>query len=345
MGNIQTTTMPVDESKINEEFVSAARDSQEEKVKSLLKEGVDVNSTDRLGHTGLHLASYQGHLNIVKILLENNADLEAGAVKSQYERPIHYAAKNDQTEILEILLEKGAKLNATDINGATPLHLAARQGKINSVRFLIKQPGVEIDKQNDREWYTALHMASYYGHDKVVEELINNEADIEREDSTGATPLYLAVIENKLDAARTLLESGANPLPTNKEQSNATALHMASWFGYTDMIKLLHEYKADINAKDKDKMTALYFAILNRQYHSARILVGVGADITQDVKDVLKDRNPILLEELEKKSNDFREFSQNAGQTLIKIIQDGSKTGLVKALEGKPKENSREGRQ
>jgi ankyrin repeat protein len=95
-------------------------------VKSLLDSGADPNSTvdiaDINGVTLLHMAAEMGHLDIAELLIQRGAKLDA--LTSTDTQPIHQAAMNGYDEVVALLLELGADVNCQDDNGVTPLDFA-----------------------------------------------------------------------------------------------------------------------------------------------------------------------------------------------------------------------------
>ncbi|UYV77959.1 hypothetical protein LAZ67_15003037 [Cordylochernes scorpioides] len=87
-------------------LLEAVRKGDLAKIKYLINEGVDVNGTDKLGQTPLHLASESGNLNVIKLLIEYGADIEAR--NSFNQTPLHFAAKHEHTSIIIELINSGA---------------------------------------------------------------------------------------------------------------------------------------------------------------------------------------------------------------------------------------------
>ena len=94
----------------------------------------------------------------------------------------------------------------------------------------------DVDAQ-DHEGWTALHVASLRGREKVVTELLENGADVDAKDKEGLTALHLASGLDRLHIVELLLEAGANIKA--KDIFGETALHKASKFGYKDVARLL----------------------------------------------------------------------------------------------------------
>ena len=104
----------------------------------------------------LHWASWNGHLKVVQLLLEEVADIKAADKDGR--TPLYSALWNGHLEIVQLLLEKGADVNAADKNGSTPLHRASESGHLEIVRLLLKE-GADVKAANEGG-STPLHRAS-----------------------------------------------------------------------------------------------------------------------------------------------------------------------------------------
>jgi ankyrin repeat protein len=108
-----------------------------EVVKILLEKGADVNAKGSFGQTPLHDAASRGFLDAMKLFLSKGADVNA---KDRWdETPLHFAVDNKLPEVVKILLEKGADVNAKDLSGRTSLNGAAKSGVSEIVKLLIEQ--------------------------------------------------------------------------------------------------------------------------------------------------------------------------------------------------------------
>src|SRR5437016_14126272 len=92
----------------NEEFFAAARKGDVAAVKAFLDKGVDVNTKTRYGATALSYACDKGHTEVVRLLLERGADPD---VKDTFygATPMGWAAPKGYTEIVKLLIDKGSK--------------------------------------------------------------------------------------------------------------------------------------------------------------------------------------------------------------------------------------------
>ena len=111
------------------------------------------------GKTCLHTASYNGHLDICRLLLDKGAQLEA---KDRYgNTPLHRAADRGHVEIVRLLCDRGSDVEARDISGWRPLHDAASNGRITVVKELVEERNAEINAR-DNDGDTALRLARHY---------------------------------------------------------------------------------------------------------------------------------------------------------------------------------------
>ncbi|MDP7052406.1 MAG: ankyrin repeat domain-containing protein [Verrucomicrobiota bacterium] len=102
----------------------AAKDGDVDSVKKFLDQGVDINSqAGKWGNTPLHEAAFWGNVEVVRLLISKEADVDA---KDYYEcTPLHDAVDYGNLEILKLLLGKNTNVNAINEDGETPLDLAS----------------------------------------------------------------------------------------------------------------------------------------------------------------------------------------------------------------------------
>lgn len=147
------------------------------------------------------------------------------------------ARKNDITKVRE-LIKKGANINATEKvigEGQTALFHAASYGHTEIVKLLI-QSGADVNARPSGR-STALMMAAWAGYTNTVRVLLNAGADVNSKDEKGDTALTEAVRKNHLEAARLLIERGAN-VNTRSVDSN-TPLSWARANNNSELISLL----------------------------------------------------------------------------------------------------------
>ncbi len=124
------------------------------------------------GFTGLHLAVFFGHEEIAALLLDKGADIDAVAANLSFARnatPLHSAVAANRTELVKILLVRGAKVNATQDGGFTALHSAAFNGNAEIVDMLIDAGADARRVTSDMKSASAL--AAERGHSSLAARL------------------------------------------------------------------------------------------------------------------------------------------------------------------------------
>jgi uncharacterized protein len=155
----------------------------------LLERGAKIEVVDRKGFTVLHWACRRGFTDCVRILLNEGA-LPLHEDGEDQTQAIHWAAYSGKAEIMDIMLEYGAKIDARDKYGYTPLHWACRRGEIDTAEFILKKGG-SINEATIGGLITPLHCACFEGHKGLAVFLIDEGASIEAKNAEGYTPLEL----------------------------------------------------------------------------------------------------------------------------------------------------------
>jgi ankyrin repeat protein len=200
----------------------AAHQGSPEIVSLLLKAGADPNAANNFGVTPLLEASRYGDAATVKALLEGGADVARAAREG--ETPLMAASRAGSAASVELLLEHGADVNAVELlQEQTALMWAAAEGHVGVVDVLLKNGAdpnrkaraSELTTRSTRTDYpsggfTALHWAVRDGDEPVVRRLVEGGADLTLTNADGATPMMLAIINDRFDLAAKLLELGAD---------------------------------------------------------------------------------------------------------------------------------------
>nr|XP_053650048.1 uncharacterized protein LOC128700721 [Cherax quadricarinatus] len=241
--------------------------------------GLSPDIKGNLHWSALHHASARGHLNIVSILLERGANVNAE--DSNRTTPLHTAAFHGHLRIAELLIDAGANLNASDQRGNTPLH-SAIEGCHPGVINLMLDRGCDTSIPNkegqifthlvNEFLVTAVHAVNV-GH---VASLLKGHADPDSRDSFGFPVLCHAAFKGDVLIADALLEAGANP--NLADAGGKTPLHHAAYWGHLFVPRPYGKGRL-LNAQDKNGCTPLHEAAREGVEDAITILTGRGAKL------------------------------------------------------------------
>lgn len=173
--------------------LQAAAKSGRENIVKMMVARADVNAIDDGGRTSLSWAASGGHVEIVKLLLNAGADVNAEGGEKDGCTALYYAVYYRHTDIVRVLLDAKANVMLRDKDGRTALHHAAgKVGYAEGVKMLLGA-GANINARDHTWGWTTLHYAAYYNHTEIVKILLNQMADITVRDKDGLTALELAV--------------------------------------------------------------------------------------------------------------------------------------------------------
>ena len=230
-------------------LLNAARNGRSEEVSTLISRGALVNQiVDVRGNTALLLAVLSTRIDVVRVLLRSGA--EVNKANKEGVTPLIAAAGNGNVEIVSMLFEYGANVRIVNLKRESALHPAvrgvARHGHTDVVRILLAR-GAEVDQQ-DVYQQTPLIVAAAYGNAEVVSILIENNARLPLSDWSGQSALHTAVSHGHSEVVRILLASGAEVDQANR--AGLTPLIAAAENGHTEVVSILIEYHANARLAD-----------------------------------------------------------------------------------------------
>lgn len=194
----------------------------------------DLMDTAKHGYHGtpLHAASYKGHLDVARALLEGGADVNEPAGDRT---PLHAAYYGGQLKAMKFLLQEGANVNARDALNHTLLHRVSRDGRLEVLDILVSH-GADINARNRNGW-TPLHWAALRGHVDVTKRLLDGRAAVNSQSLNNNTPLYIASIIGSLEVVKVLVQRSANA--SIRGEHNWTSIEAARENGHDAIAKLL----------------------------------------------------------------------------------------------------------
>ena len=219
------------EDRLNYQLYEACKSGDIKKVRELIKKGVNVNEkSDFIQDTALLIASHKGYFDIVKLLIENGADVNLNT-------PIRDAIMNGHYDIVKLLIENKAEYS-------------------NNL-FKISY----IDNYANRfvtESLTSLEIASRYEHRDIAKLLINNNADYKNNDWYA---VKLIISKNYDDVFKTLLDKGININYQYSNYNNHSLLMYAVDKNSTNIIKQILDEKPNLKITNNSRKTAIMLAM------------------------------------------------------------------------------------
>jgi len=192
--------------KESSDLYRSAEENNLAEVQAAVTAGADVNTSNLQGVTPLLLAVKNGNQNMVQFLLKSNADVNMISSDSS---PIHEAIRQHSAPILEILLSnKAANVNLPSDGGKTPVHFAILEKQTELLDLLLRK-GADA-KCKSITGSGCLHFAVVEGDRAMIERFVPISGGINEQNNNGKTPLHVAAEKGNIDAVKVLLNNNAN---------------------------------------------------------------------------------------------------------------------------------------
>lgn len=212
--------------------------------------------------------------------MENAADIEQ--TDGDGFTALIRSAQSEHDELVRLLIDRDAHVNANSSNGSTALFWATARGHADTVRLLLER-GADID-QTTQNGATALVAAAQEGHLAVVQLLLDNKADTEKVYNSGSRALAIAAEAGHADVIEALLQGGA-VVDAVSSQDGSTALLIAAIFGQLDAVQTLLKHGASIDLPDADGSTPLMMAAGSKHSEVLKFLLESGASVKRTAPD------------------------------------------------------------
>ena len=271
------------------ELADAAMKGNKDAVRSLLKQGADVNGPQVDGATALHWAVKADDMETADLLISAGANVSAANRAGVI--PLMLATLNGNAVMIDRLIKAGANPNAPlTLYGNTALMMAARTGKTDTIKTLLDN-GAAINTKETWSGTTALMWAVSERHPAAVKMLLDRGADVhvrskylppqtgrgyegsepidraagtppEQFASGELTPLLFAARDGDVESARLLIAAGADVNAIGGDGKDP--LGLAIFNGSYDVASLLIDSKANVNHPDSQNFTPLFWAVDRR---------------------------------------------------------------------------------
>jgi hypothetical protein len=185
--------------------------------------------------------------------------------------------------------------------GRTQLHFCAIYGLTTSVKRLLSIRNINVNVKDDLSGATPLHYAAANGYVEITHLLLQNGADVNVKNNGGSTPLHSAAIFGHVDILHLLVENGADL--EAQDVDGRRALHRAACNGRLSFIQeLISRYHVDINARNNDGKTALWWARqINPFYEDFTTIIAflLANGSIDDFNDIEEDEEVFLEDEID----------------------------------------------
>ncbi|XP_053929269.1 CARD- and ANK-domain containing inflammasome adapter protein [Cuculus canorus] len=222
----------------------------------------DINTLNSSNETLLHVAAANGHPKMIEYLISRGAKLDATDKAGR--TPLHRAAEKGHGNAVKVLLQCGAYMYRLDMEGKTPLHLAAQNNHSHILKMLVKE-----EARSNRNQHNFLHMAALKDDSCLAKMLLKAGASIDGKDKRGQTALSYAISQGSENTAKVLLEAGAR-VDSNTAERAFNSKHPS-------IFKILLEYSKDLSS---DIMESALFRAVQKNLHGiVAALIDRGTDI------------------------------------------------------------------
>ena len=285
---------------------------------TLLRLGADIDLRDKKGNTALIMAIWHDHPQLVDQLLKQKIDPppDLNIVSEEYHQRnalMLAALKGHDSLVTQIVLMPGVNLNNKDVLGNTALALAAATDQLAIVTTLLERAELNVPNAIGS---TPLIIAAEGGKDKIVELMLEKDADHEVQNHDGHNALSKAILHGHDRVVQMLLDHDAKYRATTLSPGNALHIACASEKTKPDLITILVKMSVEIDALDNNHATPLHKACKAGKPENVEALLALKADYT--VKD-RHGRTPLIV------------AWQNGHSNVVQLLQNhanGQKTPL-----------------
>ncbi|KAF0720286.1 Aste57867_430 [Aphanomyces stellatus] len=254
-------------------FLDAARLGRVHLVRKLAP--TQAAMVNEHGWSALHIACSNGHEDVARVLLDYidvNLQTKEGAT------PLYVAAGNGNLNVVKFLIERKANVALGHNSGWSPLHIACSKGHMGVINYLLQHIPIDIQTNHGS---TPLHLASTYGKLDVVQRLIAQKANTKLVDTNGWSALHDACSNGHMEVVRYLIQY----LDVNVKNNNGqTPLYLAAQNGKLEIVKFLLDKNAHVGAVSNNGWSPLHDASSNGHLEVVKVLVNY-LDINLRTKD------------------------------------------------------------
>ncbi|XP_060594742.1 ankyrin-3-like [Ruditapes philippinarum] len=253
----------------NSPLITAAKRGSVDLAECLLRSGVDVNYRNKNNVSALDKAVIWNQVEICRVLLNHGAVVNVNGGKFQ-RTPLHIAADMGHTDLVQLLLNKGADVNIRDHKNDYPCQSAAVLGHSKILKEILEKDIYSGASQMSHNFkpiskgMSLYHIAVVKDNQSILRVLKEVGVDPNMKDKYGRTALYLAAVNGKTALVQLLLDVAD---PNVSEKNGYTPLHAAVYKEDLEIVQLLsNRQQVIVNLPDKRGYTPLHLACKTANY-------------------------------------------------------------------------------
>ncbi|XP_064467056.1 protein phosphatase 1 regulatory subunit 16A-like [Ornithodoros turicata] len=223
---------------------AAARNDVDE-VRRLLMLGVSPDSTNEDGLTALHQCCIDDSEEMMKLLIDYGANVNAK--DSEQWTPLHAAATCGHIHLVRYLISKGADLLAVNADGNMPYDICEDEPTLDYIESEMAKRGITQEMIDETRAANEVMML------KDLRIAMESGLELEFRDEQGATPLHIASANGYVSVVEFLLDQHASTDVVDNDQWQP--IHAAACWGHPDVLEMLVQAGADLNARTKNGET------------------------------------------------------------------------------------------
>jgi ankyrin repeat protein len=265
--------------------------------------------------------------------INNTKDLDCNIRDSNNNYLIQYVILYNKIEIIKLLIEKGAKLDVTDIDGRSLLFIPIKYNYDDILETILENDknsiGISLLEFSDNKGLFPIHYTILFNNLNAINIILKYITNIDTPDNDGNTALHLSIQMKNLDIFNQIIKH--NPDVNYQTNQGESPLHIACNFTQIEMIKILLKYDIDVNIQDyENHITPLMYSIILDNTSLFNLLIDKSNVNIQDINGnnplhyAINENNYSIINSLTDKYVNL--YSTNlSGKTPLHLLLDSIK--------------------
>ena len=297
--------------------------------------GNDIYCKNDVGWNCLHIAAHNGYLSLCRKLIDKYMfHVDTGDYKGR--TALHLSARKGSYDLVKYFADMGADMNLKDKSGMNCLHIAAECGHLSLCKRMVYEHSIDVHITDNKGW-TAFHHSAKKGYTEFITYFADMGTDISCKNDIGWNCLHIAAKKGYFPLCKTLVEKYKFEVDMT-DSKGRTALHISATYGSSDLVTYFARVGADINLRDDSGRNCLHVAAKNGHLDLCKTLIDqyrLDVDMTDN-----KGRTPLHYS-ARSSNNLFRYFADirsdvnledNSGLNCLHIAAQNGKINLCVEL-------------